>query len=152
MATRGISRSVPPTILPLLAIACALACSAFGAEPVKIDVPAADPVRLENYGGGNRSLFIENDTGLEIRLWVADLDDIVSVVVKGINGNSDYVQRRPRRQYFIVPKSSGETDPDGKRLYELYLSPEGCRVQFVDTIAVPQGFMRLRITPAEPPK
>ncbi len=126
-----------------------LILSANAAEPITVDVRAAEGINLKPYGAGNLSLFIESDTDLELRLYVADLDDIVTITVR-LQGtsNGSYLQRRPRRKFFVVPKVSGEIDAlSGKHLFLLFESPEGCRVQYVDTIAVAQGFVRLRITP-----
>lgn len=126
-------------------------------EPVEIDVPYFTPVELKEYGAFRRDIIIESDDQGSIRYAIVDHTKTVyrqrlngQVLVEGrylsIYRGYDKIPLIRRR---TLPKEGGISVPGTlKRMYRLYRDRTGAAVYFVDTLASPQGSVRLRILPA----
>ncbi|MBS0659999.1 MAG: hypothetical protein JSR82_17300 [Verrucomicrobia bacterium] len=130
------------------------------AEPVEVDVPYFTPLELKKYGGRKVDLVIESDDQGAIRYAIVDhtrtvlrprLSSTVVVEDRYLRLYRGY-DRVPLILRRTVPKEGGISEAGSlQKLYRLYRDRTGIQVFFRDTIATPQGSVRLRIVPATRP-
>lgn len=144
----------------LLSLLLLSACSLRAADPVELDLPYFTPLELRNYGGRRIDLVIESDDQASIRY--AIVDHTKTVLRPRLYSNTRVDDRflRLYRGYDRVPliirrtlaKEGGTSDGGSlRKLFRLYRDRTGIAVFFVDTIATPQGSVRVRILPATRP-
>ena len=116
------------------------------AEPVEVTVPFYQAILLRDYGALDRELTVESDDAIEVSLSVADN---TNKVWRYPVGSANDATARPvlvapveRKR---VPKAGSGGSTGGRRIL-LYEDASGAKVELVDTLATPQGSIRLLIT------
>ena len=116
------------------------------AEPEEVTVPFYQAVLLRDYGALDRELTVESDDSIEVGLSIADNTNKVWRYPAGSANDSTsrpvLVAAVERKK---VPKT-GSGGSSGSRRIPLYEDATGAKVDLIDTLATPQGSVRLLIT------